>query len=136
MKNVILLLLLTFSLPIAARQTVYEFDYDQSGNVVAVRPVVILTVSDNINVSENLDGGIAVSVSPNPTSGIIGVSINVVELETSPEIEIYSSSGETVYRTAVDGTETIIDISGVAEGIYFLKVTIVEKSATVKFLKS
>ena len=136
MKNVILLLLLTFSLPIAARQTVYEFDYDQSGNVVAVRPVVKLTVSDNINVSENLDGEIAVSVSPNPTSGLIGVSINVAELETSPEIEIYSSSGETVYRTAVDGTETIIDISGVAEGIYFLKVAIGEKSATVKFLKS
>lgn len=136
MKNVILLLLLTFSLPVAARQTVYEFDYDQSGNVVAVRPVVKLTVSDNINVNENLDGEIAVSVSPNPTSGLIGVSINVAELETSPEIEIYSSSGETVYRTAVDGTETIIDISGVAEGIYFLKVAIGEKSATVKFLKS
>ena len=103
MKNVILLLLLTFSLPIAARQTVYEFDYDQSGNVVAVRPVVILTVSDNINVSENLDGEIAVSVSPNPTSGLIGVSINVAELETSPEIEIYSSSGETVYAQPSTG---------------------------------
>ena len=134
MKKLPFLLLLV---PAAiSAQTVYEFGYDKSGNVTAITPVVRLTVSDNINVSESPDGAIAVSVSPNPTSGLVGVSISVAELEAAPEIEIYSSTGETVYRTTVDGTEALIDISSVSRGIYFLKVTIGDKSSTVKFMKS
>lgn len=134
MKNSFIVLLLAFPAMLAAQMT-YNFSYDKSGNVIAIKPVIKTVINDNINIGKNADGSLSVQVSPNPTSGLIAVALNIAGT-SSADISIMSAAGGNVYQAVVNGTEAVIDISHLPDGIYFLKVTVGDESSTVEFIKS
>ncbi|AUC82681.1 M43 family zinc metalloprotease [Lacinutrix sp. Bg11-31] len=71
-----------------------------------------------------------VSIFPNPTNDIL----NIKGLETTLEsVEVYSVTGKRVI-TASTNLETI-NVSAIANGVYFLKLNTANASKTIKFIK-
>jgi Secretion system C-terminal sorting domain len=71
-----------------------------------------------------------VTISPNPANNFI--RLNVEDNTTISQIEISNSTGEMVFRT---GPVNLIDISRLANGLYYLSITTDEKRFTGKFIK-
>jgi len=73
-----------------------------------------------------------ISIYPNPTTGQL--RIKNYELRENTVLKIYNIVGQVVFTSAVSphSPETTIDISPLANGMYFLKIN--EK--TVKFVKN
>lgn len=71
-----------------------------------------------------------ISVYPNPTNAIL----NIKGLETTlKSVEVYSVTGKRVI-TATTNLETI-NVSAIANGVYFLKLNTADASKTIKFIK-
>jgi hypothetical protein len=59
-------------------------------------------------------------VCPNPNDGKF--RLNIDNLSSKVSLEIYTILGERVYLSAINEKQTIIDISSLSKGIYFVKV--------------
>jgi len=72
------------------------------------------------NIYTGIENTVSISrISPNPTTGIITISAQTT-IET---VEIYNIAGSLVMRQAHVGTTTIsLDLSDLADGMYFVKV--------------
>ncbi|MFT5969709.1 MAG: dihydrodipicolinate synthase/N-acetylneuraminate lyase, partial [Flavobacteriales bacterium] len=65
----------------------------------------------------------AVKVYPNPSTGLVHISVDQTE-ELETLIEIINTIGEVIYhKSNGNRTEEVIDLSQHARGLYFLKVT-------------
>jgi hypothetical protein len=74
---------------------------------------------DGINSLENSNSNI--SLFPNPSSGIFHLQINNGNFPKS-EIEIYDVLGNIIFQSEILNSETEINLSGNAKGIYFYRV--------------
>jgi hypothetical protein len=73
-----------------------------------------------------------VTIYPNPATD--NLSITAYPLYRNESIEIFSSAGETVFKSEIRNPKSEIDISFLINGIYFIKVTSMEgKVTTAKF---
>jgi photosystem II stability/assembly factor-like uncharacterized protein len=73
-----------------------------------------MITSNKINTSNGIE------ISPNPSTGIITLTkINTYK----SEIEVFNQIGEKVYTTITNAENTKIDLSNLAKGIYFLRMT-------------
>ena len=117
---------------------VNDFEFDYAGNLYAVSnagerlAVWAMPTSDNScvtpakkslvlnNIYTGIENAVSISrISPNPTTGIITISAQTT-IET---VEIYNIAGSLVMRQAHVGTTTIsLDLSDLADGMYFVKV--------------
>ena len=117
---------------------VNDFEFDYAGNLYAVSnagerlAVWAMPTSDNScvtpakkslvlnNIYTGIENTVSISrISPNPTTGIITISAQTT-IET---VEIYNIAGSLVMRQAHVGTTTIsLDLSDLADGMYFVKV--------------
>jgi Secretion system C-terminal sorting domain/Beta-propeller repeat len=88
------------------------------------------TFSKIIAVKHTTDNMSLVTISPNPANNFI--RLNVEDNTTISQIEISNSTGEMVFRT---GPVNLIDISRLANGLYYLSITTDEKRFTGKFIK-
>ncbi len=70
----------------------------------------------------------AMSVFPNPTSGMLNVTSN----EEIDSIEIFNSVGTTVVSNNVAGNSSAIDMSNLPNGMYFVRVSTLNGIETVK----
>lgn len=72
------------------------------------------------NIYTGIENAVSISrISPNPTTGIITISAQ----NTIETVEIYNIAGSLVMRQAHVGTTTIsLDLSDLADGMYFVKV--------------
>jgi hypothetical protein len=80
--------------------------------VLRYQPIIVTGINSNSIES--------VMVYPNPTSGIIRV--NLPDMSGHASLEIFDVLGNMVYEKSVNNTENIIDLSAVANGIYYLKI--------------
>jgi hypothetical protein len=93
---------------------------------------------------KNEEGGIGitledtqhVNIYPNPTDGLLRVSIPGWKKEGKGEIRIYDSTGRIMYVKQIESAMEIIDLSGHAGGIYMAKISIDGKTGTHKVIKS
>ena len=84
--------------------------------------------TNSLNVNEFALSG--VSIFPNPTKG----ALNIKGLESTLEsVEIYSVTGKKVF-SIVTNLETI-NVSAIANGVYFLKLNTANATKTIKFIK-
>ena len=117
---------------------VNDFEFDYAGNLYAVSnagerlAVWAMPTSDNScvtpakkslvlnNIYTGIENAVSISrISPNPTTGIITISAQ----NTIETVEIYNIAGSLVMRQAHVGTTTIsLDLSDLADGMYFVKV--------------
>ena len=72
----------------------------------------------------------AMSIFPNPTSGMLNVTSN----EEINSIEIFNSIGNTVVSSKVAGNSSAIDMSNLPNGMYFVRVSTVNGIETVKVI--
>ncbi|GEQ86152.1 hypothetical protein ULMS_16600 [Patiriisocius marinistellae] len=76
----------------------------------------------------NIDG---LQLYPNPTSNLLTISA-AVQINT---VEIYSVLGEQIKVVTLDGNSTTFDISSLASGTYFVKITSQNTSAVKQIIK-
>ena len=75
-----------------------------------------------------IETAIAMSIFPNPTSGMLNVTSN----EEITSIEIFNSVGTTVLSCNVAGNSSAIDMNNLPNGMYFVRVSTANGIETVK----
>jgi len=100
-------------------------------NVPVITDTVVLTVNIPVSVQDMKGEDNAISIYPNPTSGIFVIASGAKQ----SHIEIYNVLGEEIYRSSVIGHQSsVVDISSQPSGIYFLKVQTEQGSAVKKII--
>lgn len=69
--------------------------------------------------------------SPNPAGNILNLSAN----DNISNVEIYNTLGQSALKQTVDAMNTSLDISNLKKGIYLMKASISNKTATYKIIK-
>ena len=115
----------------------YRYNYDQRGNVV--KRYVSSTRRDMPaqSSSENpMEGDLRsqVSVSPNPTTGIVTVKTNWGH-EGSLICKVFDTDGKSIIQKECIGTSITLDLSDHHNGLYLLLVIADEKRETWKIIK-
>ncbi len=72
-----------------------------------------LEVEVNINTEK-------ISIAPNPSTGVF--KINGLDNTKTQQIAVYSLTGKQVFSTSANNTETVIDISHLSNGLYFMHI--------------
>lgn len=83
---------------------IYPYDVESEKSEVTLATSGVETISSDSNVT----------ITPNPTTGII----NITCPEQIVEVHVYSVNGSLVAQ----GNDSVLDISNIASGIYFVKV--------------
>ncbi len=122
---------------LASAQTMFLYEYDSSGNVVVRRKCVKSQVeTDELRINVNAEQQLNVVVAPNPTNGLIKVSVNIAKLESLVDIMVQNSSGNLLFETSSSSCQFTVDISDFPVGVYFLTATVNGKTKTVEFIKN
>ena len=132
------------SFPVTAGTHTYKFSYSKdysmsNGSDCAwidnisfpgVGTMVIEDIDDQIGV-ENHDQD-RVGLYPNPTTS----QVTVTSTKLIQTVELYDLSGRLLDRMNVNATQSTINVSGLANGVYFAKIYTEDQKATVsKFIK-
>jgi len=80
----------------------------------------------------NLD---AISLFPNPTNGILNISIPS-ELGTNIDYEIFNNIGQTIEKFKLTNSDFSIDTSNMSSGVYFIKLQTEYGLKTLRFVKN
>src|SRR5690606_11487871 len=88
-----------------------------------------VTINTNLNDAESMNN--AVSIYPNPNSGIFTVELALANYEQMT-INVYNTIGELVKTIVVDSNNTTVDLSDHASGVYTVKVIAGNQIATKK----
>jgi len=84
---------------------------------VRIDDISITKVTGSVGIKGNTSNQL-ISIFPNPTAGIL----NINAVEANGTIEVYNVIGDKVYSNSVVKGNNSIDLSGLANGAYFLKV--------------
>jgi len=76
---------------------------------------------ETTNGISQLAGNSIVHVYPNPTGGLVNLSVE--NLENNAAVQIYNLWGESVYQGLLNQGKNEIDLTAVAKGAYFYRVT-------------
>ena len=82
---------------------------------------------NNLSVTEN---GMNVTLYPNPTTGQL-----TIEMEGLTMVEVYNFVGQCLLRQAASEGTTIVDMSGLQDGVYMVKVSANSGSVMQKVVK-
>ena len=104
---------------------------------------VVLTVTSDCGVDESqitvetIQIGVGeddlnnnVRIYPNPSNGEFNISLG--DLSGEFQVEVQDANGKIVYVSQVDGNEDSINLSDVASGVYFVRVTMNDKVSVQK----
>jgi hypothetical protein len=75
-----------------------------------------------------------INIYPNPGSGVITLTVSHADFMNAG-VEILNSLGQVLYKNIQSGGTQKIDISGFAQGVYFVRLTGKDRTAVVKFVK-
>jgi len=91
------------------------------------------------SVNENISGRFETSIYPNPARSLLNVEISQ-EVPSDVQLKIYNITGSLVmaeqFGAGQAGTRTSIDISGLPEGIYVVKMQSGENTSVMKLNKA
>jgi hypothetical protein len=123
------------------------------GNVFIFGPrALVIFLTDNYGVADGftanysssssglteISGDLAVSVYPNPAQDVLNVAAVSKEMSGALKVSILSPNGTLVYSTQTlissIGVPLKIDISGVAAGLYFVRLETEQGSTVTKFI--
>ena len=76
-----------------------------------------------------------ISISPNPTKGMVEITITGLRESDDCAMSVYTLKGQTLKTLSVSGEVTTIDLSGQPDGIYLLDITINGEKTTWKIIK-
>jgi PKD repeat protein len=88
-----------------------------------------ISVTTDITDAESMNS--AVSIYPNPNSGIFNVTL-AAEINSDMTVNVYNTLGEMVKTITVDSNATSVDLTEFASGVYVVKVIADNQIATKK----
>lgn len=100
-------------------------------NVQATCPSTPFAVTVNVTLGNDEFDNINFMYSPNPTSSLLNISYT----HTITEVSVMNLLGQKLMTKKTNATEVQIDLSGLAEATYFVKVTSEGKEKVVKVIK-
>lgn len=135
-KTVLLTCLMTVVLTVNAYNVAYS--YDAAGNRIKRETKTDLVLQSMRSLPEQISthsmlGEIEVRFSPNPTEGMLHVTVNT-DKENIGAIHIYSTSG-TLIQQYSNTTSADFDLSGQQSGIYLLLVEVNGENQVYKIIK-
>ena len=95
---------------------------------------IILTLFESNTFINNIDGGEAVVIYPNPASEYIEIT-GTGDGQNNASISIIDITGKLLKAVPCRNNKTVVDISELPSGIYFLKIEGVNLFLTKKFVK-
>jgi hypothetical protein len=138
-------------------QTKYSFLYDEAGNCIRKYYTVVVqqqsapSNANNPNPTAEMQestqpqtdeiGDVAISVYPNPTAGILNITIAALkppqeEFSDLPyQLVFLDFSGKVLFTKQVQNTDTQIDVSSYPSGTYVLCVRFAGKQSVWKIVK-
>jgi Secretion system C-terminal sorting domain len=105
-------------------------------NAVCGAPANSITHIESFGKESNTYKEEAISVLPNPTSGVFQISTGMSDFTTEKVFEIYNMLGALLYQGKFKGNDYYIDISDKPSGNYLIKVKINDHVQTLKFVKN
>ena len=114
-----------------------HFTYDAAGNRIRREQVVRQPQQSQrkAQLSDTWDN-IKVSISPNPTSGVVKVEIIGCESNDRISLSVKNASGQQIYAKSNASVSSNIDISSNPSGVYFLQIVLNDKcDRTWKIIK-
>lgn len=98
---------------------------------VRLDDIMIKKVTGSVGI-KTIAANDAISIFPNPTSGIL----NVTAVEVTSSIEVFNVIGEKVYSSNLVKGNNVIDLSGLSNGAYFVKMNSNNQVITKKVVLS
>lgn len=115
-----------FSLFLKNNGTVWACGKNTNGNLGngtmtnATTPITVTALCNiSVGIKENINEE-SILVFPNPTQNTLTIDLKL--MNTSSELQIINTIGETVYNEVIQNPTTTIDISLLPTGVYFLKI--------------
>ena len=109
---------------------------DSAGNIIRDGGFSLAVHNARTGVSENTTNEIAISIYPNPTTGILQLAVGNGQLKSTATLSIYNVVGEKIYLK--DGKQlnsaTTIDLSDQPNGIYFMQLKTSSDTVTQKII--
>ena len=109
---------------------------DSAGNIIRDGGFSLVVHNARTGVSESTSNEIAVSIYPNPTTGIFQLAVGNGQLNSTATLCIYNVVGEKIY--VKDGKQlnssTTIDLSDQPNGIYFMQLKTAANTITKKII--
>lgn len=104
-----------------------QYDYDGCITRLALSPVNFVGIKENQNF---LNG---ISLYPNPTNG--NLTIQLSEFNSNKKFTIFNTMGQSVLVGNLSNKTSNINVSNLAEGMYFIEIIDKTSKATAKFIK-
>ena len=76
-----------------------------------------------------------ITISPNPTKGMVKITITGLKDSDSCKMSIYTLKGQTIKTLPVTGETTTVDLGGQPDGIYLLDITVNGEKTSWKIIK-
>ncbi|MFA4852879.1 MAG: T9SS type A sorting domain-containing protein [Bacteroidales bacterium] len=77
----------------------------------------------------------SITVYPNPAKNLITITTKQTAILYNPFLSIYDLKGKLLLQQLLKQEKTELDISGLVKGIYLIKISGVEKTKVIKFVK-
>ena len=130
----------TCTLTVTPNNDYVFINWTENGEVVSEEETFEFIVTDNHHFVANLEyvegvdenNGITFGVYPNPVINMLTVEIS----EPVDLFEIYTITGEIVYKQADCSEKIVIDVHDLSNGIYMIRLTNGNSIATQRFVKS
>ena len=139
-KNILTLVIAIFISSLAMSQNdPVCFSYDFAGNRIS--RTVCISKTDSINNNKEIEpicisnAPNKIDIYPNPTDGKFSVVIYDIGEEELATLRLFSMSGNLLYETKNNNSETIIDIGDKEPGSYILYILLKGAVKTVKIIK-
>lgn len=112
---------------------VYQIQVTHKGNLVGGQQVFSLIVSGpNVSLSNDDFAIKSFAIYPNPTFGILNIQLDD-ELEA--EYEIYDIQGRNILNSFIHNGNSEVNVEGLSNGVYLIKVTQGKTTSTKRFIK-
>lgn len=131
-----LIISILFLLPlIVSSQTIVNYTYDAAGNRIK-REIVLSRSMENTEkpLTETLSRK-SISIYPNPTAGLLKISISGWETTDKCKFTIFSLKGALIQEIQVSSSVTEIDLSDESDGMYLLNIELNESKSAWKIIK-
>lgn len=131
-----LIISILFLLPlIVSSQTIVNYTYDAAGNRIK-REIVMSRSIENTEkpLTETLSRK-SISIYPNPTAGLLKISISGWETTDKCKFTIFSLKGALIQEIQVSSSVTEIDLSDESDGMYLLNIELNESKSAWKIIK-
>ena len=102
------------------------------GNVVSEWSATLIATATNSGLDSWLDG--SVNLYPNPANEVINVECTINNVQVT-NMEVYDVYGKLINTVIVNENPTRINVSNLANGMYFVRVTTEEGMVTKRFVK-